>query len=168
MGFLHLDGTLVTEEILGMGGSGLVIRKGQFAVKIPRLWQGVDVPADGRLTPEPEDFDMRQFRIDQMHLEKSIFRRLRDCRVVPCFNLDSSDHSIRMTYMEKGDLRNYLKSEKPSRQTQLTWLRRMAHTLSDIHRRRVIVADLRSDNFLIDKSLDIYFTDLGESSLMPL
>lgn len=43
MGFLHLDGTLVTEEILGMGGSGLVIRNGQFAVKMPRLWQGVDV-----------------------------------------------------------------------------------------------------------------------------
>ncbi|KAJ9497052.1 hypothetical protein H2202_007524 [Exophiala xenobiotica] len=169
MTFLHLDGTPVTEEILGMGGSGLVIRKGQLAVKIPRLWQGVDVPADGRLTPEPEAFDMRQCRIDQMQLEKSILRRLRDCDgVVPCFNLDSTELSIRMTYMEKGDLRSYLEREKPSRQTQLTWLRKMAHTLSDIHRRRIIVADVRSDNYLIDKSLDIYLTDFGESSMMPL
>lgn len=95
MVFLHLDGTPVTEEILGVSGSGLVVREDYFAVKIPRLWQGVDIPEDGRLTPEPEDFDMRQFRIDQMNREKSIFRRLRNCHgVVPCFDLDSSDVSI--------------------------------------------------------------------------
>ncbi|KAH0841208.1 hypothetical protein FOPE_06564 [Fonsecaea pedrosoi] len=44
----------------------------------------------------------------------------------------------------------------------------MAHTLSEIHRRRVIVADVRSDNFLIDDGQSIYITDFGETSLMPL
>ncbi|KAJ9636936.1 hypothetical protein H2204_005082 [Knufia peltigerae] len=169
MTFLHLDGTLVSEDILGMGGSGLVVREGTFAVKIPRLWRGVDVPDNGRLTPEAEAFDMRQFRIDQMNQEKPILQRLGDCQgVVPCFDLDSSEVSIRMRYMENGDLRDYLRSQKPDRQTRLLWLRSMAHTLSDIHHRRVIVADLRSDNFLIDEGMSIYLADFGESCMMPL
>lgn len=169
MVFLHLNGIPVTEEILGVGGSGLVIREGHFAVKIPRLWQGVDILGDGRLTPEADEIDMRQFRVDQINREKSIFRRLKGCPgVVPCFDLESSDLSIRMKYAVNGDLRSYLESEKLSRQTQLVWLTEMAHTLSEIHRRRVIVADVRSDNFLIDEGQLIYITDFGESSLMPL
>ena len=169
MGFLHLDGSPVTEEILGMGGSGLIVRAGQFAVKIPRLWQGVDILGDGTLTPEAEEFDMRQFRTDQINREKSIFRRLEGCHgVVPCYDLHSSDLLIRMKYTANGDLRSYLEREKPTRQTQLMWLTETAHTLSEIHRRRVIVADIRSDNFLIDNSQSIYITDFGESSLMPL
>lgn len=144
MGYFHLDGTLVTEEVLGAGGSGVVIRKGQTAVKIPRLWHGVDIPEDGTLTPEAGDFDMWQFRIEQMNREKLILRRLRDCKgIIPCSDLDAPDFSIQMSYMEKGDLREYLAREKPNRETQLAWFIKMAHTLSDIHRRRVIVADLR-------------------------
>ncbi|KIV81294.1 hypothetical protein, variant [Exophiala sideris] len=169
MGFLHLDGSPVTEEILGFGGSGLIVRAGQFAVKIPRLWQGVDILGNGTLTPEAGEFDMRQFRMDQINREKAIFKRLEGCHgVVPCYDLDSPDLSIRMKYIGNGDLRSYLKREKPNRQTQLMWLTSMAHTLSEIHRRRVIVADIRSDNFLIDNDQSIYITDFGESSLMPL
>lgn len=70
MGFLHLDGTVMTEEVIGIGGSGLVIRQGQYVVKIPRLWLKVDVPEDGRLTPVEGGFDMRQFRLDQITREK--------------------------------------------------------------------------------------------------
>lgn len=169
MGYLNLDGTTVTGEILGVGGSGLIIRQGQFAVKIPRLWLTVDVPEDGRLTPEEGGFDMRQFRIDQIEREKAIFRRLEACPgIVPCFDLALSDISIRMNYMKNGDLRNYVARRKPDKQTQLSWLTDIAHTLADIHRYRVIVADLRSDNFLLDDDLSIKFTDFGESSLMPL
>lgn len=169
MGFLHLDGTPVTEEILGVGGSGLIVRAGQCAVKIPRLWQGVDILGDGTLTPEAGEFDMRQFRMDQINREKLIFKRLEGCPgVVPCYDLYSSDLSIRMKYITNGDLRSYLEREKLSRQVQLMWLTEMAHTLSEIHRRRVIVADIRSNNFLIDNGQSIYITDFGESSLMPL
>ncbi|OCT52715.1 serine/threonine protein kinase [Cladophialophora carrionii] len=168
MGFLHLDGTPVTEEILGMGGSGLIVRVGQFALKIPRLWQGVDILGDGTLTPEAGEYDIRKFRVDQISREKLIFKRLEGCRgVVPCYDLDSPDLSIRMKYTTNGNLRSFLEHEKPSRQTRLMWLTEMAHTLSEIHRRRVIVADIRSENFLIDNGQSIYITDFGESSLMP-
>jgi hypothetical protein len=106
--------------------------------------------------------------MDQMSREKSIFKRLEGCQgVVPCYDLDASDLSIRMDYAVNGDLRSYLERETPNRQTQLRWMTEMAHALSEIHRRRVIVADVRSDNFLIGHGQSIYMTDFGESSLMP-
>lgn len=69
--------------------------------------------------------------------------------------------------MKNGDLRNYLAREKADRKIQLLWLTDIARTLAHIHH-RVVVADLRSDNLLLDHDLSIKFTDFGESSLMPL
>lgn len=171
MKYLHLDGTVLDGGIIGSGGSGLIIQEDQVAVKIPRLWLGVDVAEDGRLTPDPDGYDMRQFRIDQILREKAIFRRLGAFSgIVPCSDLVSLQRSIRMTYMKHGDLRNYLARVNPSpdKKTKLNWLRQMAQTLALSHRCRVIVADLRSDNTLVDDDLSVKFTDFGDSTLMPL
>jgi serine/threonine protein kinase len=89
---------------------------------------------------------------------------------VRCYNLSSTDHSIQMDLMKHGDLRHYLSELKirPEKQTQLSWLTGMAQSLAYIHNRRVIVADIRLDNLLLDDQLAINFSDFGESTLMPL
>lgn len=168
MDFVHIDGTSVVDEVLGIGGSGLIIRHGQFADKIPRLSLKFDVPS-GRLTPEEGDFDMRQCRIEQMRREKEIYRRLGvHPGIVPCFELETPEPLIRMAYMKNGNLREYLARERPNKKTQLSWLRDMAHTLAYIHTRCIIVADIRLENFLLDENLSVKFADFGESSLMSL
>lgn len=43
--FVHVDGTRVTEKIIGVGGTGIVIQQGQYALKIPRLSK--DLESDG-------------------------------------------------------------------------------------------------------------------------
>lgn len=35
--FRHLDNTRVVEKIIGIGGSGIIIQQGQYALKIPRI-----------------------------------------------------------------------------------------------------------------------------------
>ncbi|EXJ82317.1 serine/threonine protein kinase [Capronia epimyces CBS 606.96] len=196
MAFLYLDGSPVCDEILNMAGFGMVIRRGEFAIKIPRLREGVDDSEDeiARLRirlrgvlSDLKEIDMREFIIEQIYREKWIFQTLSDCEgVVPCFDLDSPDVSICMRYMGKGSLRSYLESEKENendnhnhnpnhshnhrldQHTRVRWLKSMAHTLSNLHRRRVIVTNLRSDNFLIDDTMSIYLANFGECSVMPL
>ena len=70
--------------------------------------------------------------------------------------------------MKNGDLRHYLDKTRPKRKQQLSWLTEMAHTMAYIHYRRIILADIRLDNLLLDDDLAIKFADFGNSTLMPL
>ncbi len=73
-----------------------------------------------------------------------------------------------MDMMENGDLRAYLASNTPKRHVQLSWFIRMARGMAFIHGRRVIITDVRLENFLLDNQLAVKFADFGESRLMPL
>ncbi|KNG90084.1 hypothetical protein ANOM_002094 [Aspergillus nomiae NRRL 13137] len=70
--------------------------------------------------------------------------------------------------MANGDLRTYLATCRPSRELQLKWFQEMARTLSYIHDRRVLVADIASRNFLLDSDLCLKICDFSEASLLPL
>lgn len=171
--FLYLDGKKVVEYIIGIGGTGIVIQQGRYALKIPRLSR--DTEGDGlpvtrrRLTPEEGDYDERPDLIRSLENEKAIYRRLGDHPgIVSCYNSASAHHSIQMALMKNGDLQHYLGETRPGKKTQLSWLTGMAQTMAYIHHRRVIVADIRLDNLLLDDDLTVKFADFAESTLMPL
>ncbi|KAK2812763.1 hypothetical protein FQN50_001092 [Emmonsiellopsis sp. PD_5] len=171
--FLHLDGTRVVERVIGLGGTGIVVEQGQYALKIPRILRPIEVDgvpvATGRLTPEPGNYDERPDLIHSIQDEKAIYRRLGDHPgIVRCFNLSSDDPSIQMDLMKNGDLRHYLAEKRPEKSTQLSWLTSMAHTMSYIHGYRIIIADIRLDNLLLTEDMCVKFCDFGESAMMPL
>ena len=171
--FLHLDGTRVVERIIGIGGTGIIIQQGQYALKIPRISREIErvgVPLMyERLTPKEGDYDERPDLISSIEDEKAIYRRLGDHPgILRCYNLSSSQHSIQMALMKNGDLRHYLAETRPEREQQLSWLTEMAHTMAYVHHRRIILADIRSENLLLDDDLAIKFADFGNSTLMPL
>lgn len=170
--YLYLDGTRVTEEIIGVGGTGIVVHRGGYAFKIPRISKIVEidgVPFDnGSLTPKEGDYDERAAAIRAFENEKAIYRRLGDYPgIIRCQNLSSTEPSIQMPLMN-GDLRHYLAETMPERGTQLSWLTQLAHTIAYIHSRRIIIADFRLDNVVFNEKLAIKLVDFSESSLMPL
>jgi serine/threonine protein kinase len=98
--------------------------------------------------------------------EQEVYRRLDHCEgVVPC--LGFSPTTIRLAYMKHGDMRSFLKKNQSSRPLQLSWFRQMAHALSHMHRRSIIVADIASRNLLLDRDLSVKFCDFTESTIMP-
>ncbi|EXJ78091.1 hypothetical protein A1O3_09252 [Capronia epimyces CBS 606.96] len=172
--FVHLDGTRVTEKIIGVGGTGILIQQGQRALKIPRLSRDIGndgfglplVIIDESSTPKEGDYDIRADLLLSLEHEKAIDRRLGNHHgIVRCHNLSSTsmstsftststDHSIMMDLMANGDLRHYLAEfPRPDSNQILSWLTTMAQTLTYIHDRRVIVADIRLDNLLVDENL---------------
>ncbi|KAK5442658.1 hypothetical protein LTS15_010976 [Exophiala xenobiotica] len=169
---LHLDGTAVTEKVIGQGGTGIVVEQGQYALKLPRISRhtkidGVPVEV-GSLTPKEGDYDERPPLIESIQTEKAIYKRLGDhYGIVRCYNLSSTDISIQMDLM-KYDLRHYLEENRPDRKLQLSWLTTIAHTIAYIHEHRILIADIRLDNFLLDATWAVKFCDFSESTLMPL
>ncbi|OAG43174.1 hypothetical protein AYO21_02460 [Fonsecaea monophora] len=150
--FVHSDGTRVTDKIVGVGGTGIVIQKGHLA-------------------PKEGEYDLLADLVGSLERERAIYKRLGSHpSIMRCYNLSSADPSIQMDLIVNGDLRHYLAALKtPSgKKTQLSWIINMAQTLAYIHQRRVIVADIRLDNLLVDDQLAIKFTDFGKSTLMPL
>lgn len=171
--FFHIDGTRVIERVIGIGGTGIVIERGQYALKIPRILRLIEidgVPVEtGRLTPEEGNYDERPDLIRSIQDEKAIYRRLGDhIGIVQCFNLSSDDPSIQMDLMNNGDLRHYLAEKQPQKSTQISWLASIAHTMSYIHECRIIISDIRLDNLLLTEDLFVKFSDFGESVMMPL
>ena len=171
--FSHLDGTRVVEKIIGVGGTGIIIQQGRYALKIPRISREIEhdgVPVmNERSTPNEGDYDERPNLLSAIDDEKAIYRRLGDHPgILSCYNLSSSEHSIQMALMKNGDLRHYLAETRPERKQQLSWLTQMAHTMAYVHNRRIILADIRSENLLLDDDLAIKFADFGNSTLMPL
>jgi serine/threonine protein kinase len=169
---LHLDGTRVIEKVIGQGATGIIIERGPYAFKLPHISRytkidGVSVEV-GSLTPKEGDYDERPPLIESIEVEKAIYKRQGDPHgIVRCHNLESTDVSIQMDLMN-GDIRHYLAGNRPNRKTQLPWLTKMAHTMVYVHERRIIIADVRLDNLLLDDTLALKFCDFGESTLMPL
>jgi Protein tyrosine and serine/threonine kinase len=170
---LHTDSREVVERVVGLGGTGLIIQRGEYAFKIPKLCRDVEMidgeRTIGRLTPQPGEYDERKIMIQIIEEEKAIYRRLGECPgIIQCYDLESPDHSIQMKLMKNGDLRHYLVATRPDRPTQLSWLMDLARTLVHIHNRRVVVCDVRTDNILLDDDFTVKMTDFGESVMMPL
>ena len=111
---VYLDGTEVTEEIIGRGQAGTVVKRGGHAVKIPKITKFLEidrVPHDsGRLTPDEEGgYDRRPPVIETLQNEKAVYRRSgNDCPgIMQCFNASSTDCSLQMPLMQ-DDLRHFL------------------------------------------------------------
>ncbi|KIW85358.1 hypothetical protein Z517_00748 [Fonsecaea pedrosoi CBS 271.37] len=172
--YVYLDGTTVREQIIGIGGTGIVVLRRGYAYKIPLISKIIKidgVPFDsGKLLPSREgDYDERATAVKAFEHEKAIYRRLGDHPgIIRCYNLQSPDPSIQMPLME-GDLRHYLdQTTRPGKETLLSWMTQLAHAMSHIHSRHVIIADFRLDNVVFDEKMRIKLVDFSECSLMPL
>ena len=145
--------------VVGSGGTAAVILQDGLAVKTPPgyLWSlDANVKAD----------------LDSILLTQNICRRLqlpedpRSSGVVQCIEL--STDCTRLAYLPNEDLRNYLKTFRPSQDLHLRWFIEMTQTLGYVHDRCVLVADIATRNFLVDSDLSVEMCDFTEASLLPL
>ncbi|KAL5337962.1 serine/threonine-protein kinase HT1 [Aspergillus crustosus] len=159
--FIDLEGNPIPDElILGYGGTGVVIRFNDRAVKLPCRHP----------FSSPADF---QGNICVIRHEQDVYRRLLsfprqmwDC-IVPC--LEIFPNATHLAYMPNGDLAGYLEhNPRPPREVQLRWFCQMARALVQIHDKCVLVADIASRNFLLDSDLSLRLCDFSEASILPL
>ncbi|EED11918.1 serine/threonine-protein kinase HT1, putative [Talaromyces stipitatus ATCC 10500] len=158
--FMDLDGMpILDSDVIGYGGSGVVVRRGNLAIKMPLRYPG----------SSEEDV---QSNIKVLQHEQEVYRRFNSFtedlidRIVPCSRLCTN--AIELGFMENGDLRSYLQKHQPSRTVQIAWFRQMARALEQIHGKYVLLCDIASRNILLDSDLSIKICDFSEASILPL
>lgn len=159
--FLDSHGNPIAQDhVLGSGSSALVLLQNEVAVKIPLkcLWS---------------DAYEIEANIQKLHLEQNVYRRLQESLydqrsngVVRC--LEMTSQSTQLVYMSNGDLETYLKRFRPPLELQLSWCFEIIQSLSFIHDRGILVADIASRNFVLDSDLSIKFCDFSEASIFSL
>ncbi|KIW19589.1 hypothetical protein PV08_00162 [Exophiala spinifera] len=168
--YLYLNGTTVKEEIIGVGAASIVVNRGGYAFKIPRIPMLLEIdeqPVREKLSnPDDDEWNEVAVAITSLQHEKAIYKRLGDHPgIIRCYNVDSEEPSIQMPLMN-GNLWQHLLEVRPERSRQLSWLLQLAHTMAFVHSRRVIICDLRLDNIVYDDDMNIKLVDFSDSSRM--
>ncbi|OAQ97785.1 hypothetical protein LLEC1_05556 [Akanthomyces lecanii] len=159
--FLDAQGnTIPKENVLGSGGTAVVIIQDGNAVKLPLR------------CPWSTAYDV-QSSIDSIKREQCVYDRLqqppddvRSRSVVRCTR--QTPEATHLAYMANGDLKTHLATTRPSAELQLQWCLEMSQALDYVHERCVLVADIASRNFLLDAQLSLKLCDFSEASLLPL
>ncbi|KAF2453042.1 hypothetical protein BDY21DRAFT_417412 [Lineolata rhizophorae] len=158
--------TPLKDPILGQGKTGVVVRRGNTALKLPLKHSTAGLSKD-----HVELFNTyADMSCEALQHEKEVRRRLdRTHGVVACLNLASAGVGIEMDLMANGSLRDYLARHGPDKPTKLAWFREMARTLARIHSLCVIVVDIATRNFLLADDLSLardngysIHTDIGQ------
>lgn len=162
MALLYPDGTPIMYPRLGMGRTGVVVKREGKAWKLPIKRYTVGLDQD-----QSESLDYcADLALKSLEHEKNVYRRLgKHDGIVEC--LDLSGVGIQMAWMVHGSLQDYLEKNHPSKSDLIKWFQDMARTLAYIHDQCVIVADIATRNFLVDIHRAVKFSDFSESSILP-
>ena len=159
---LNPDGSPLRDPVLGMGRTGVVVRRDDTALKLPLKYStaGLNKSLADHFKASAD------ISYESVRREKDVYERLGQYHgIVPC--LDLSGDGIELEIMTNGDLQSYLKQHCPSQDMQRTWFQEMARTLVHIHDHRVILADMATRNFLLNSEFSIKFSDFTESTILP-
>jgi len=99
--------------------------------------------------------------------------------MVPCYGISKdkeSNYIMVMEYMEKGNLREYLRKNYRKlefydvdssygniKSVKLNFLKQITQGLKDIHRKKLVHCDFHSGNIVVDEYSSCHITDLGLS-----
>jgi serine/threonine protein kinase len=146
---------------LGLGLTGIVLRHGNNALKIPRVQVTTDLSAKARYYAEYNN----EMNIEQMENEKQVYERLGNhIRVVSCFRISAD--GIEMTYIKNGSLNQYFKNyQQGADNLKAAWLRSLVDTLCYIHERGVLINNIALRNILLSEDLLLNFVNFSHSSL---
>ncbi|KAL3459488.1 kinase-like protein [Aspergillus heterothallicus] len=140
---------------LGSGGTAFVelLPSGQV-IKIPK--------------PDPYSPTYAKDARDNMRFEAKIYDKLGEHPRIPkIFGWDESSCSLKMEYMEHGNLREYMRQHREAIPSQVRpkWARQAAEGVRLLHENNVVHCDISPRNFLLDHELDLKICDFGGSSL---
>ena len=167
MAFLKPDGSsfdFFDDSFLGCGTTGIVLRHGRHALKIPKIRNTTHLLGEER---ELEEY-VNDANRNVLEREKDVYLRVGHCHGIPdCIQI--SEEGILMACFKRGDLETYMKNEvelDPS--TKAKWILSVIKTVYHFHDSKVLIDDIAPWNILITDDLSLKMIDFGQCSLFPM
>lgn len=167
MPFLKPDGssfTVCTEEVLGLGRSGIVLCCGQHALKIAKARDTSNMTQDKREVQEHMNHVAREI----LQNEKGAYKRvgkhsgiaeyvelLQDGILLILYGRDSVDHYIAL-------------NKELDWWTKRRWILSLIETLAYLHESRILVNDLALRNLMIADDFSLRMIDFSDCAVLPL
>ncbi|KAI9848751.1 MAG: hypothetical protein M1837_006838 [Sclerophora amabilis] len=166
MAFLKPDGSPFDfnfEGYIGTGTTGLVLRQGAYARKIPKVRNTSKLSGQER---EDQEY-INDTNCEALEHEAAIYRRVGKCRgIAQC--IDLSKEGIVLEYLSRGDLETYLETEpEPEQSLKVQWILSVVETVSHFHQSRVLIDDIALRNLLIADDMSVKMIDFGQCSIFP-
>ena len=167
MAFVKPDGsifTVRTEDVLGIGQSGIILRRGEYALKIAK------VRDTSGLTQEKRDDQegLSDIAREILQNEKDVYQRLgRYPGIAECVEL--LQDGILLVFYSGGNVDHYI-----SRNTELdwwnkkNWIMSIIKTVAYLHESRVLADDLALRNLVIADNFSLRMIDFGQCVILPL
>lgn len=167
MAFLAPDGTPVDfskNAYLGSGTMGLVIQRGEHALKIPKIRDVSKFSSEHRASSEY----VNQVNREILEREKSVYRRIGHCEGI--INVISIfEEGILLECIKNGDIAEYMKDNAElSIIDKTSWIISIIKAICHILKSKVLVYDIALRNFLIADDSSVKMIDFGQSTVFPL
>ena len=166
MAFLKPDGSrfdLNSDDFLGMGTTGIVLRQGSHALKIPKIRDTSRL--SGKQCNDQEY--VNSTNLDALEHEKAVYRRVGQCHgIARCIRL--SGEGILLEYLGRGDLESYLEQEpEPDKLLKVQWILSVIDTVSHFHRSKILIDDIAARNLLLADDNSLKMIDFGQCAIFP-
>ena len=146
-----------------MGTTGVVIRKGSYALKIPKIRDTTGL--SGKQCDDQEYVNSTN-RATLEH-EKAVYRRVGQCHgIARCIQL--SEEGILLEHLGRGDLESYLEQEpEPDQFFKARWILSVIDTVLHFHRSKVLIDDIATRNLLLADDTSLKMIDFGQCAIFP-
>ncbi|KAK2740586.1 hypothetical protein FQN55_008795 [Onygenales sp. PD_40] len=110
---------------------------------------------------------MNETSIEALTDEANVYRQVGQHEgILQCFQI--TEHSIKLSFANQGDLMNYMKTKPPPMEkVRAEWIQSLADAFAYVHSCRVIVDDIHTQNILIHNNSP-KLSDFNMSFLLPL
>lgn len=156
--YVFPNGSRVTEEIIAVGLDGVIIKRGPYALKVPKAYGTVQ--SDGKVVCSEEQHT-------SLEHEKDIYDRLSGVEgVAQCHSFTAE--GLLLDYYENGSLDNYLiQHTAPDIHLKHKWILEIVDIITKCHSRRVLVSDIALRNILFTTDYSIRIIDFANSVVVP-
>jgi len=167
MTFLAPDGTLIDFSIdpyLGSGTTGLILQRGEHALKIPKIIDTSKFSDKNRASSEY----VNQVNREILEREKSVYHRLGHSEgIIKVISI--SEEGILFDCHRNGDIATYMRDNvELSIRDKTRWIVSIIKTVCHIHTSNVLIDDIALRNFLIADDFSVKMIDFGQSTVFPL
>ena len=167
MAFVKPDGsifTLRTEDVVGIGQSGIILRRGQHALKIAKVRDTSNLTQEKR-----EDQDcMSDIAREILQNEKDVYQRVGKYPGIAEY-VELLQDGILLVFYSGGNMDRYIsRNRELDWWNKKKWIMSIIKTVAYLHESRVLIDDLALRNLVIADDFSLRMIDFGQCVVLPL